>query len=159
MEEIIKELDDLREKIRYHNQRYHVLDDPEISDAEYDRIFQRVLALERQYPELVTPDSPTQRVGAEPLDAFTQVTHRQPMLSLENGFDEQGIRDFDARLKRFLGEDPRVEYTVEPKIDGVAVELIYDGGVLSVASTRGDGYVGEDITSNIKTILSVPLTL
>ncbi|MGD9320597.1 MAG: NAD-dependent DNA ligase LigA [Desulfobacteraceae bacterium] len=159
MEEIIKELDDLREKIRYHNQRYHVLDDPEISDAEYDRIFQRVLELERQYPELVRPDSPTQRVGAEPLDAFTQVTHRQPMLSLENGFDEQGIRDFDARLKRFLGEDPHVEYTVEPKIDGVAVELIYDGGVLSVASTRGDGYVGEDITSNIKTILSVPLTL
>ncbi len=159
MEEIIKELDELREKIRYHNHRYYVLDDPEISDAEYDRIFQRVLELERQHPELVTPDSPTQRVGAEPLDAFTQVTHRQPMLSLENGFDEQDIRDFDARLKRFLGEDPHVEYTVEPKIDGVAVELIYERGVLAVASTRGDGYVGEDITSNIKTILSVPLTL
>ena len=159
MEEIIKELSDLREKIRYHNHRYYVLDDPEISDAEYDRIFQRLLALERQYPELVTADSPSQRVGAEPLEAFTQVTHRQPMLSLENVFDEQDIRDFDARLKRFLGEDPHLEYTVEPKIDGVAVELIYEGGVLTIASTRGDGYVGEDITANIKTILSVPLTL
>jgi DNA ligase (NAD+) len=159
MEEIIKELNDLREKIRYHNHRYHVLDDPDISDAEYDRLFQRMLDLERQYPDLVTPDSPSQRVGAEPLEAFAQVTHRQPMLSLENGFDEKDIRDFDARLKRFLGEDPHMEYTVEPKIDGVAVELIYEEGVLSVASTRGDGYVGEDITSNIKTILSVPLTL
>jgi DNA ligase (NAD+) len=159
MEEIIKELSNLRQKIRYHNHRYYVLDDPEISDAEYDRIFQRMLELEHQYPELVTPDSPSQRVGAEPLEAFTQVTHRQPMLSLENGFGEQDIRDFDARLKRFLGEDLHMEYTVEPKIDGVAVELIYEGGVLSIASTRGDGYVGEDITSNIKTILSVPLTL
>ncbi len=159
MEEIIKELNDLREKIRYHNHRYYVLDDPEISDAEYDRIFQRMLELERQYPELVMPGSPSQRVGAEPLEAFTQVTHRQSMLSLENGFDQQDIRDFDARLKRFLGEDLQLEYTVEPKIDGVAVELIYEGGVLTVASTRGDGYVGEDITSNIKTILSVPLTL
>ena len=159
MEEIIKELEDLREKIRYHNHRYYVLDDPEISDAEYDRIFQRVLELERQHPELVTSDSPTQRVGAEPLDAFTQVTHRRPMLSLENGFDEQDIRDFDARLKRFMGETSHVEYTVEPKMDGVAVELIYERGALAVASTRGDGYVGEDITSNIKTILSVPLSL
>jgi len=159
MKEIIKELNDLREKIRYHNHRYYVLDDPEISDAEYDRIFQRVLELEQQYPELVTPDSPTQRVGAEPLDAFAQVTHRLPMLSLENAFDEKDIREFDARLKRFLGEDPHTAYTVEPKIDGVAVELIYERGVLTTASTRGDGYVGEDITSNIKTILSVPLTL
>ena len=159
MEEIIKELEELREKIRYHNHRYYVLDDPEISDAEYDRIFQRLVELERQHPELVTSDSPTQRVGAEPLDAFTQVTHRRPMLSLENGFDEQDIRDFDARLKRFLGEAHHVEYTVEPKIDGVAVELIYERGALAVASTRGDGYVGEDITSNIKTILSVPLSL
>ena len=159
MQEIIKELNDLREKIRYHNHRYYVLDDPEISDAEYDRLFQRMLELERQYPDLVTPDSPSQRVGAEPLEAFAQVTHRQPMLSLENGFDEKDIRDFDARLKRFLGEDPPTEYTVEPKIDGVAVEMIYEGGALSVASTRGDGFVGEDITSNIKTILSVPLTL
>ncbi len=159
MKEIIKELNDLREKIRYHNHRYYVLDDPEISDAEYDKIFQRMLELERQYPEHVTPDSPSQRVGAEPLEAFTQVTHRLPMLSLENAFDEKDIREFDARLKRFLGEDPHMEYTVEPKIDGVAVELIYEGGVLTIASTRGDGYVGEDITSNIKTILSVPLTL
>ena len=159
MEEIIKELNGLREKIRYHNHRYYVLDDPDISDAEYDRLFQRMLELERKYPDLVTPDSPSQRVGAEPLDAFTQVAHRQPMLSLENGFDEKDIRDFDARLKRFLGEDPHIEYTVEPKIDGVAVELIYEGGVLRVASTRGDGVVGEDITSKIKTILSVPLTL
>ena len=125
MKEIIKELNDLREKIRYHNHRYYVLDDPEISDAEYDRIFQRMLELERQYPEQVTPDSPSQRVGAEPLEAFTQVTHRLPMLSLENAFDEKDIREFDTRLKRFLGEDPHMEYTVEPKIDGVA-EIWYN---------------------------------
>ncbi len=159
MEKTIKEINDLREKIRYHNYRYYVLDDPEISDAAYDRLMQRLLQLESQYPELVTPDSPSQRVGAEPLEAFAQVTHRRPMLSLENGFDEKAIRDFDARVKRFLREDHAIQYTVEPKIDGVAVEIVYERGGLLVASTRGDGYVGEDITSNIKTILSVPLTL
>ncbi len=154
-----KEINELREKIRYHNHRYYVLDDPEISDAAYDRLFQRLLELERQHPEWVTSDSPTQRVGGTPQKAFTQVRHRQPMLSLENSFNEKDIRDFDARTKRFLGEDCHPEYTVEPKIDGVAVELVYEKGRLRVAATRGDGEVGEDVTANIKTILSVPLTL
>jgi DNA ligase (NAD+) len=156
---IQEEIDRLRELIRYHNRRYYVLDDPEISDAEYDRLFQRLLELEREYSHLVTPDSPTQRVGAEPQEAFTQVSHRMPMLSLENAFDDQDIKDFDARIKRFLKEVDSVRYTVEPKMDGLAVELVYEKGVLAVASTRGDGYTGEDVTRNAKTILTIPLKL
>lgn len=159
MAEINREIEELRQKIRYHNHRYYVLDDPEISDAEYDRLFRRLLDLEEEYPELVTPDSPTQRVGAGPREAFSEVRHRLPMLSLGNGFREQDIRDFDARVKRFLGDDSPVEYMVEPKIDGLAVELVYENATLTVGSTRGDGFVGEDITQNVKTILTVPLTL
>ncbi|MFC1533010.1 NAD-dependent DNA ligase LigA [Thermodesulfobacteriota bacterium] len=159
MDEIIKELEKLRDKIRYHNHRYHALDDPEISDTEYDRLFQRLLELERDYPNLITVDSPTQRVGAKPLEAFAEVRHRLAMLSLENGFKDQDILDFEARLKRFLRDDSPIEYTVEPKMDGLAVELVYEKGKLVVASTRGDGYVGENITQNIKTILTIPLTL
>ncbi|NQU12870.1 MAG: NAD-dependent DNA ligase LigA, partial [Desulfobacteraceae bacterium] len=146
MEKIKEEIQELREKIRHHNHRYYVLDDPEISDAEYDRLFQRLTELEKQAPDLVTPDSPTQRVGAGPRAAFSEVRHRLPMLSLGNGFQDQDIRDFDARLKRFLGDDSPVEYTVEPKIDGLALELVYENARLTVGSTRGDGYVGEDIT-------------
>lgn len=159
MEKIKEKIEGLRERIRYHNHCYYVLDDPEISDAEYDRLFQRLTELERHHPELVTPDSPTQRVGAEPQEAFSEVRHRLPMLSLGNGFRDQDIWDFDARLKRFLGDDSPMEYTVEPKIDGIALELVYEKARLTVGSTRGDGYVGEDITQNIKTILTVPLTL
>jgi len=159
MKEITEEIEDLKEKIRYHNHRYYSLDDPEISDAEYDRLFQRLLDLERQYPGLVTPDSPTQRVGTEPQKAFSQVNHRIPMLSLENGFSDKDMIDFDKRIRKLLGGVSDLQYTVEPKMDGVAVELVYEDGALSVASTRGDGYVGEEITGNIKTILSVPLTL
>jgi len=159
MEDVIKELKELRQNIKYHNHRYYVLDDPEISDGEYDRLFQRLLDLEKRNPHLITPDSPSQRVGAEPQESFTQVTHRQSMLSLENAFNEKDIREFDARLKRFIGKDYPSEYTVEPKMDGVAVEMVYERGTLTVASTRGDGYIGENITSNIKTILTVPLTL
>ncbi len=158
-EKIIREVKELREKIRYHNHLYYVLNAPEISDAEYDRLFKRLLELEKRYPELVTPDSPTQRVGAEPQKGFRQIRHRQPMLSLDDCFDEGELRDFDARIKRLLGDVQHIEYTVEPKIDGLAVELVYEKGSLRVASTRGDGYVGEDVTPNIKTILSVPLTL
>lgn len=159
MDEIIKEIDALRKKIRYHNRRYYLLDDPEISDAEYDRLFQRLLELETAHPHLITPDSPTQRVGAEPQKAFSQVRHRLPMLSLENGFRDGDIRDFDTRIRRFLGDGSAFNYTVEPKIDGLAVELVYERGRLSVASTRGDGVVGEDVTANVKTILSIPLVL
>lgn len=159
MTDVEKEIETLRESIRYHNHRYYVLDDPEISDAEYDRLFRRLLELEQQYPELATPDSPTQKVGAKPLETFSEVRHRTPMLSLENSFSDQDIRDFDARLKRFLRDDSPINYTVEPKIDGLAVELVYEKGVLKVASTRGDGFTGENVTPNIKTILTVPLTL
>ncbi len=159
MEKTKEKIEGLRERIRYHNHRYYVLDDPEISDAEYDRLFKRLTELEERFPELVTPDSPTQRVGAEPQEAFSEIRHRLPMLSLGNGFGDQDIRDFDARLKRFLGDDSPVEYTVEPKIDGLAIELVYEKARLTVGSTRGDGYVGEEITQNIKTILTVPLTL
>ena len=159
MEEIIREIEEVREKIRYHNHRYYSMDDPEISDADYDRLFRDLLDLERQYPELVTPDSPTQRVGAKPRETFSEVKHAQPMLSLENAFQDEDVLAFDARIRRFLGDDSHFDYTVEPKIDGLAVELVFEKGKLMVASTRGDAYVGENVTPNIKTILSVPLRL
>jgi len=159
MSKVKQEIESLREAIRYHNRRYYVLDDPEIPDVEYDRLFRRLLDLERQHPELATLDSPTQTVGSEPLETFSEVQHRTPMLSLENSFSAQDILDFDARIKRFLKEDSDIEYTVEPKIDGLAVELVYERGTLQVASTRGDGLVGENVTANIKTILTIPLHL
>jgi len=159
MNQAFKELEGLREKIRYHNHRYHVLDDPEISDSEYDRLFKKLLALETAHPQWVSPDSPSQRVGSGPQTAFSQVMHRQPMLSLENGFSEQDILDFDKRVKRFLGQKEDIVYLVEPKIDGLAVELVYEKGILLTAATRGDGSVGENITANAKTIPSVPLKL
>jgi len=159
MESIIREIKELRKKIQYHNHRYYVLDDPEITDAEYDRLFRRLVDLETAYPELVTPDSPTQQVGAAPQETFSQVKHRLPMLSLENSFNDQEIIEFDARIKRFLKDSSSLDYTVEPKIDGLAVELVYENGTLAVASTRGDGEVGENVTRNIKTILTVPITL
>lgn len=159
MDEIEQEIEELRGKIRYHNHRYYALDDPEITDAEYDRLFQRLLQLEKAHPHLIVPDSPTQRVGAEPRKAFSQVRHGVPMLSLANGFSDQDIAEFDARIKRFLGNDASLDYTVEPKMDGLAVELVYEKGRLAVASTRGDGFLGEDVTANVKTIMSVPLLL
>jgi DNA ligase (NAD+) len=159
MEEIIKELEELREIIRYHNHRYHVLDDPEISDAEYDKIFQRLLSIEGKYPHLITPNSPSRRVGARPQNNFTQVRHRRPMLSLENAFTSEDIKNFDNRVKKLLGKEYQCNYVVEPKIDGVAVEIVYERGELKIASTRGDSEVGENITANIKTILTIPLKL
>jgi DNA ligase (NAD+) len=159
MDKVIRELEELREKIRYHDNRYYVFDDPEISDAEYDRLFRALLDIENRYPDLVTPDSPSQRVGSKPQESFSQVTHRRPMLSLENGFDEKDIRDFDARVQKLLKDLYRCNYVVEPKMDGLAVEIVYEKGFLVSASTRGDGYVGENIAPNIKTIRSVPLRL
>jgi DNA ligase (NAD+) len=159
MDKVIRELEELREKIRYHDNRYYVLDDPEISDAEYDRLFQVLLDIENRYPELVTPDSPSQRVGSKPQESFSQVNHRRPMLSLENGFDEKEIRDFDARVQKLLRDQYRCNYVVEPKMDGLAVEIVYEKGFLMSASTRGNGYIGENITPNIKTIQTVPLKL
>lgn len=159
MNEILKEIENLRKEIEHHNYQYHVLDDPEISDSEYDALFQRLLKLESRHPEYASLDSPTQRVGFEPAKTFTEVIHRQPMLSLENGFTNKDILDFDTRIKRFLKDSHTLEYIVEPKMDGLAVELVYEKGRLVTASTRGDGFKGENITSNIKTILTVPLTL
>src|SRR5712692_7222957 len=149
---------ELRRQINYHNYRYNVLDDPEIPDAEYDRLFKELQALEQTHPDLITPDSPTQRVGASPRAEFAQVMHELPMLSLSNAFSDQEIVDFDRRMRERLGAAP-IEYNAEPKLDGLAVSLIYVDGVLRCGATRGDGVVGEDVTHNVRTIASVPLRL
>ncbi|HHW57261.1 MAG TPA: NAD-dependent DNA ligase LigA [Clostridia bacterium] len=153
LKERIKEL---REKINYHNYRYYVLDQPEISDYEYDMLMRELIELEEKYPELKTPDSPSQRVGGVPLKEFEPFTHVVPMLSLANAFSEGEIRDFDRRVKETVGN---VEYVVELKIDGLSVELVYENGIFTVGSTRGDGIVGENVTPNLKTIKSIPLRL
>jgi len=154
-----KHIEKLREEINYHNYRYYVLDHPVISDAEYDRLLRELIELEKQFPELVTPDSPTQRVGAPPAEEFEQVRHTIPMLSLDNAFSEGEFREFDERVRRGLETSKDIEYTVEPKLDGVAVELVYENGIFVQGSTRGDGFVGENVTQNMKTIKSIPLRL
>ena len=154
------QIDSLREQVNYHNYRYYVLDDPEIPDAEYDRLFRELQTLEQQYPELITADSPTQRVGAAPLKEFGEVSHAIPMLSLGNAFDEEEVQAFNRRVAEGLSIDPeRIEYTAEPKLDGLAISLRYEQGVLVQAATRGDGFTGEDVTQNVRTIHSVPLKL
>ena len=158
-EQVIDRVQDLRKQIHYHNYRYYVLDDPVISDAEFDHLMQELIRLEDEYPELVTPDSPTQRIGAEPLEKFESVPHRIPMLSLENAFSEAEAREFDERLKRFLKTSEEFNYVVEPKMDGCAVELVYENGRLTVGSTRGDGYRGENVTQNLRTIHTISLQL
>ena len=158
-EEIKKEILRLRQEIEKHNRHYYVLDDPLISDAEYDHLFRRLVELEKQHPELASPDSPTQRVGAPPLEKFATVRHTLPMLSLNNANNQEEMEEFEERIRRFLKSSQPIEYVVEPKIDGVAVELVYDQGRFVVGSTRGDGINGEDITLNLKTIRSIPLTL
>ncbi|NVL90503.1 MAG: NAD-dependent DNA ligase LigA, partial [Desulfobacterales bacterium] len=158
-EDIRKMAAELRKALHRHNYLYYVLDDPEVSDAKYDRLMQELIALESAYPELVVPDSPTQRVGAPPLEKFETVAHTIPMLSLENAFIEEEIPAFDMKVRRFLKTDSPILYTAEPKMDGVAVELTYENGRLVEASTRGDGYTGELITHNIRTIKTVPLAL
>src|SRR5437667_68020 len=156
--DVRQEVERLRREIEHHNYRYYVLDDPIVSDAEYDDLFRRLEALEAEHPELASPDSPTQRVGAGPLEKFETVRHRHPMLSLNNIATREEMAEFDARIRKFLNLE-RVEYVGEPKIDGVAVELVYEDGVLTTGSTRGDGVVGENVTPNIRTIRSVPLRL
>jgi DNA ligase (NAD+) len=151
-------IEQLRRAIRYHNYRYYVLDDPVISDAEYDELMRELESLEEEFPELETPDSPTQHVGGEPRDELGLTQHPFPMLSLKAVYDEEDVRSFDQTCRDDLGVDS-VEYTAEPKYDGLAVELIYEDGQLSVASTRGDGETGEEITPNVKTIREVPLAL
>jgi DNA ligase (NAD+) len=157
--EVIKRVTQLREALHHHSYRYYVLDDPEISDSEYDRMMQELIRIETNYPDLSRPDSPTLRVGAQPLDKFETVEHSIPMLSLDNGFSDADIFEFDLRVKRSLDTDDTIFYTAEPKLDGVAVELVYENGRLISASTRGDGFRGELITSNVRTIRSVPMVL
>jgi DNA ligase (NAD+) len=158
-EDVQKRAAELRQALNRHNYLYYVLDEPEVSDAEYDHLMRELMALETAHPELVGPDSPTQRVGAPPLEKFETVAHTIPMLSLENAFDEEEALAFDQRVRRFLKTDEEILYTAEPKMDGVAVELVYENGLLSQASTRGDGYTGELITLNIRTIKTIPLAL
>ncbi|WP_396621245.1 NAD-dependent DNA ligase LigA [Marinobacter sp. W-8] len=158
-ETIRKRVDSLRATLEDHNYYYYVLDDPRIPDAEYDRLFRELQKLEAEHPELATEDSPTRRVGSSAETSFEEVTHRLPMLSLDNAFSEDELRDFDRRVRDRLGEDGAIEYVCEPKLDGLAVSLHYENGSLTRAATRGDGYTGEDITANIRTIPSVPLKL
>lgn len=157
--QIKKEIQHLREQLNEHNYRYYILDDPSISDAEYDRLFKRLQQLEKEHPSLVTDDSPTQRVGAKPLKSFAEVKHEIPMLSLENGFAEEDILAFDERVRDRLGVTHAIEYACEPKYDGLAVSIRYENGILTKAATRGDGETGEDITQNIRTIRMIPLQL
>jgi DNA ligase (NAD+) len=150
---------ELHALLHEHAHRYYVLDTPVISDGEYDALFQELLALEKAHPELITEDSPSRRVGGPPLDKFTQVEHRMPMLSLENAFNDDDLREFEARLLRFLSQGLALSYVAEPKLDGLAVELVYEKGRLTQGSTRGDGKVGEDITAQLRTVKAIPLRL
>jgi DNA ligase (NAD+) len=158
-EAAIKRIESLRSLVRYHNRRYYQLDDPEISDLQYDQLMQELIALELAHPDLITPDSPTQRIGAAPLEKFTSFQHDTSMLSLANAFSETDIRDFEGRIKRLLGQTQAIRFVVEPKLDGVAVNLIYERGVFTAGATRGDGTVGEDVTQNLKTIQTLPMTI
>jgi DNA ligase (NAD+) len=158
-DKVVKEIEALRSEIDHHNYLYHSLDRPEISDREFDQLFRRLTELENQYPQLITTESPTQRVGSDPLSSFQQVQHRLPMLSLGNAFNAEDLRDFDRRIKNRLDSEEDLTFTCEPKIDGVAVSLLYEEGRLAQGATRGDGASGEDITANVKTIDAIPLRL
>ncbi len=165
---IVEKVKKLHKQLHYHNHKYYVLDDPEIPDSEYDKLLRELQAIEEEYPETLTEDSPSQRVGAAPLDEFTQVKHLLPMLSLANAFSEEELVAFEKRLQDRLGslddeenteEDKTLEFTVEPKLDGLAVSLLYKKGILVQGATRGDGEMGENITENVRTINSIPLKL
>jgi DNA ligase (NAD+) len=149
-------IEELREQIRYHNRRYHVEDAPEISDAEYDALYNELESLEAEHPELVTPDSPTQRVGGEPLEGFEEVRHSIPMLSLSNARKTEELREWDTRVRRLLGPDEAPRYVTELKIDGLAVSLRYENGTFTRGATRGNGTVGEDVTQNLRTVRAIP---
>ena len=149
----------LRDQLNHHSYQYYVLDDPEIPDVEYDRLYRELQTLEQQFPELITSDSPTQRVGDKPLDGFEQVKHEVPMLSLDNVFNEEELADFYKRIQQRLDSDAEISFAAEPKLDGLAASLLYEKGILVRAGTRGDGTTGENITQNIRTIHSIPLKL
>lgn len=159
MESIIQQINQLRTSLRHHEYQYHVLDAPEVPDAEYDRLMRELRELESAHPELITADSPTQRVGAAPLAAFDQVRHEVPMLSLDNVFDEESFLAFYKRVQDRLKSSDPLTFCCELKLDGLAVSLLYEGGELVRAATRGDGTTGENITSNVRTIRAIPLRL
>ena len=152
---------ELRRQIEYHNHRYYVLDDPDISDAEYDALLNELRDLEMEHPELQSPDSPTQRVGGRPLEKFEPARHLQPMLSLANARNEQELRAWLERSERLLNKegvpDAEIRFVTEPKVDGLAISLLYEDGVLVRGATRGDGEVGEDVTQNLRTVKAIPL--
>ncbi len=156
-EQAHQQIEKLRERLNRYNYEYYVLDNPSVPDAEYDKKMQELISLETDFPELVTADSPSQRVGGEPLDAFQKVQHRIPMLSLGNAFNESELRDFARRANQ--GLDEPISFVCELKIDGLAVSLIYEDGKLVRGATRGDGTTGEDITTNLRTIRSIPLSI
>src|SRR5262245_4766213 len=153
-----KRVAELRQLLRHHDHKYYVEASPEISDQEYDRLFRELVELEAAHPDLASPDSPTQRVGGQPIDSFRTVTHRVPMLSIDNTYNAADLREWDGRVKKALPGE-KVRYVVEMKIDGVAVSLTYVDGALQVGATRGDGERGDDITHNVRTMRSVPLKL
>ena len=157
--DVRKKVETLRKQLDHHNYRYYVLDDPEVADREYDTLLRELQKLEQNHPELVTHDSPTQRVGARPLEAFGSVDHRLPMLSLENAMSDEELIAFDERVKKGLDVDKSIEYVAELKMDGLAVELVYENGTFVRGSTRGDGFTGEGITQNLRTVRAIPLKL
>lgn len=157
--EVAQRMEALRAQIRYHDYLYYALDRPEITDEAYDALFRELTALEAAHPQYVTPDSPTQRVGFAPVEKFPPFAHAIPMLSLENAMSEQEVREFDKRVKKLLGSSDDLVYVAEPKMDGLAIEIIYENGVLARAGTRGDGTTGEDVTPNVKTIRAIPWSL
>ena len=161
LEQVRVEYEQLKDELNQHNHRYYVLDEPTVPDSEYDRSMRRLQELEQQHPELLSDDSPSQRVGGAALPSFSQVSHDVPMLSLDNAFNEEELEAFDRRISDRLNykEDQQIDYVCEPKLDGVAVSLLYTRGLLVRGATRGDGKVGEDITANVRTIKSIPLKL
>src|SRR6202046_2793656 len=156
--DVAKEGERLREKLRHHEYLHHVMDNPEISDAAYDRLMNQLKSLEAANPKLVTPDSPTQRVGGAPREGFQTVQHRTPMVSLDNAFSFEELANFDRRVRQATGRE-KVEYTTEHKFDGLSMSLLYENGSLVRGVTRGDGRTGEDVTPNVRTIRSIPLNL
>ncbi|EHR5760728.1 NAD-dependent DNA ligase LigA [Vibrio parahaemolyticus] len=158
-ESVYQRLEELKESLHYHAVRYYVEDNPEIPDAEYDRLMRELLEIEAQHPDLVTVDSPSQRVGGKPLSEFSQVTHEVPMLSLDNAFDDSELDSFHKRAQDRIGGESIKQYCCEPKLDGLAVSLLYENGILVQAATRGDGTTGENITENVRTINAIPLKL
>ncbi len=156
--DIENKIEKLREQIRRHEYLYYVMDTPEISDPEFDRLMQQLKQLEAEHPKLVTPDSPTQRVGGKPREGFIKIEHSRPMLSLDNAYNEQELRDWERRVRELAGTD-KIEYVCEFKLDGMSLALWYRGGRLERGITRGDGSIGEDVTSNVRTMRTVPLSI